>query len=211
MKAINEEKAKKNQNLLQDTCAFCRQLTPDSTEVVLRRTKERVERGDSKAMRQLALYYREGQYGLPRDHTKALDLLRQSAELGNIDANTTLGTFYMAGDMGVGIDEAKSTNYYERAAMGGHVGSRYNLGQMEHCNGNVKRAIRHWQIAAAAGYDEAVMRLVICFKEGAITLEELAGHMQARDKAAIEINSDERNRAKKYLISIGAYTPDTHT
>ena len=93
---------------------------------------------------------------------------------------------------------------HERAAMGGHVLARYNLGQEEYRGGNIKRAIRHWRIAAAAGFDRALMRLVSCFEEGVISLEELAGYMQARDKAAMEMNSDERNRAKKFLISIGA-------
>ena len=55
------------------------------------------------------------------------------------------------------------------------------------------------------------MRLMSCFEHGKLTLEELAGYMQARDKATIEMNSDERNRAKKIAISIGGYTPYTHT
>ena len=206
-RAINEKKAKKNQKLLQDMCAFCRQPTAESTEINIRRIFERVELGDSRAMKQLAMFYRDGDLGLPQDHTKALDLLRQSAELGNIDAINSLGICYSTGDMGVGIDEAKSMMYFEPAAVGGDVIARYYLGQPEFRSGNVKRAIRHWHIAAAAGFDNAVMRLMSCFKEGYLTLEELAGYMQARDKAAIEINSDGRTRVKKYLISMGEYTP----
>ena len=203
--AMNEKKAKKNQNLLLDMCAFCRQPTADSSEITIRRTNERVERGDSHGMKQLALFYLEGEYGLPKDDAKALDLMRQSAELGEIDAKYALAVFSMTGDLGLEIDEAKSIIYFEQAAKGGNVLARFNLGQKEFRNRNFKRAIRHWRIAAAAGYDEAVMRLMSCFEEGVITLEELAGYIQARDKAAIEINSDDRNRAKKIAMSMGAY------
>lgn len=211
-KAINEKKAKKNQKFLQNMCAFCRQPTADSPEIAIRQMEERVELGDSQAMKELALVYREGQQdGVPQDNAKAFHLLRRSVELGNIDAQNQLGMFYLTGNLGLEIDQTKAMVCFERAAASGYVTARYSLGQLEYHGGNVKRAIRHWHIAAAAGFDKAVMRLMSCFEEGFITLEELAGYMQARDKAAIEMNSEERQRAKKFLISIGRYTPYTHT
>ena len=44
--------------------------------------RKRVKLGDPKALCDYGLYYGDGDFGLPVDQTKCIELLRQSAALG---------------------------------------------------------------------------------------------------------------------------------
>ena len=60
----------------------------------------------------------------------------------------------------------KAKHYWELAAIGGNVLARCSLGASEYNVGNVSRAVKHWMIAAAAGYDVALNEIRQAFLEG---------------------------------------------
>ena len=62
-------------------------------------------------------------------------------------------------------DATKAKHYWELAAMGGDVNARHNLGWTEKMEGNMTRAVKHWMIAARAGYDESLKEIRACFFE----------------------------------------------
>ena len=49
--------------------------------------------------------------------------------------------------------------------MAGHEGARCMLGIMENKSGNRERAIKHWKIAASAGYYVAMHALITFSKK----------------------------------------------
>jgi TPR repeat protein len=53
--------------------------------------------------------------------------------------------------------------HYEAAAMAGHGPARSNLGLMELKSGNMKRAVKHWIIAASAGNYGAMYGMITLF------------------------------------------------
>ena len=60
---------------------------------------------------------------------------------------------------GVERDMKKAKHYYELAAMGGNVDARHNLGCIGGHAGNMSRAVKHWMIAAGAGYDDSLKEI----------------------------------------------------
>ena len=55
--------------------------------------------------------------------------------------------------------------HLEATAMAGHEGARCMLGIMENKSGNRERAIKHWKIAASAGYYVAMHALITFYKQ----------------------------------------------
>ena len=76
----------------------------------------------------MAVNHGHGRLGLPVDHAKCMELLRQSADLGFRNAQYNLGIFYEAGEMGLEQNEAEAVKNWMEAAEGGHVLSRNSLG-----------------------------------------------------------------------------------
>ena len=101
-------------------CPFCRTPAPDSEKEIVKRIKKRVEVGDAEAMFNMGCCYSNGEYGLPRDYCKALELWHRAGELGIADAFCNIGKAYHTG-RGVERDQKKADHYYELAARGGHV------------------------------------------------------------------------------------------
>lgn len=79
------------------TCPFCRQSAPDSGEKGVEKIVARVKSGDARAIHELALVYEEGNYGIPVDEVKALELFKRAANLGSSSANYRLGQMHYTG------------------------------------------------------------------------------------------------------------------
>jgi hypothetical protein len=62
-----------------------------------------------------------------------------------------------------GGDLKRAKFHYEAAAMAGHGPARSNLGLMELKSGNMKRAVKHWIIAASAGNYGAMYGMITLF------------------------------------------------
>ena len=64
--------------------------------------------------------------------------------------------------------------------------------------GEIELAIKHWHLAAAAGYDNSMERLWQCFYKGQLSKPDLEKALRAHKAANDEMNSEERQRFAAY-------------
>ena len=172
------------------TCVFCRTPTSDKQEYE-KRTQERIEANDPAALRYRGTTsYNKGNF------RKALKYLTKASELGNIEAYYYLGCMYMYGE-GVEKDMEKAIYHWEKAAIGGHHTARHNLAVEEAKNGNVKKAVKHWIIAAKLGYDVSMKALLPSYKGGYITKDEYGATLRAHQAAVDATKSSQREAAER--------------
>ena len=179
--------------IMKEKCPFCRAPTPDSEECN-ERLQKRVELGDAWSTFSLGCYYRRGDNGFPQDYDKALELFVRAGELGHAVAYNNVGYAYKYGN-GVEIDEKKANHYYELAAMRGNVDARYNLGVGEENAGNMKRALKHYMIAAGDGDDISLKEIQELYTNGHATKDDYAQALRAYQAYLAEIKSTQRNAA----------------
>ena len=184
-------------DLVEQKCPFCRTPAPHSDEEMIERLKKRTEADDAEAKCSLGLYYTNGQYGLPQNRVKALELWNRAAELGVAEAYYNLGIAYKHGD-GVERDEKKANHYYELAAMGGDVDARYNLGCLEGNTGNYDRALKHWMISAGGGMKESLSAIQEIFKIGVATKDDYTKALRVYQAYLGEIKSVQRDEAAAF-------------
>ena len=191
---INSKRAKKELPPLKECCAFCRLPYCDDEEHV-KRCLLRMEKDDCEAYFNMASYYhRGGTDGLPRDESKALELLLRAAELGSTRSMAFLGDVYARGTLGAKIDTGKSREFFERAAKRGNFPARISLGQMEIENNNHDLAIRHWQLAAEGGVPLGMKLVWRNFYRGKLSKGELENTLRAHHNAIEERKSEDRER-----------------
>ena len=99
---INEGKAE-GELLKESPCPFCRAPLPDPHDdsMIVERWEKRIEKGDAFAMRRLGGAYQDGDFGLPVDHSKAVERVSRAADLGLAEACVDLGSWYYAGRIGL--------------------------------------------------------------------------------------------------------------
>ena len=203
----NLERKDKGFPQLDDTCPFCRVPIPDpypSLEL-LERVQKRAALDDGEALKQLGFYYAGGEFGLPVDDDKSLELLHRAADLGNASACDQISHCYKEGSFGLPQDKARARHYAELAAMGGFVLARHSLGVEEWDRGELHLAVRHWKIAAAAGLKESADSLSMTFQKGLLGEKELAQTMKSKDESCKEMNSEQRDRCRAWLKKTGQY------
>jgi hypothetical protein len=193
------------------TCAFCRMRLPQSDEEIVTRLSKRVELKDPNAMNNLALIYGDGGSGLPVDHAKCIELLRQSASLGFPGAHYQLGLFHGNGEMGLQQNEEEANRHHKEAAEGGHLPSRHNIGCKEYNNDNPVAAMRHWRLCSSLGTKRSMECLIVCFEDGLIHHRDLAESIQVMYRARAEMKSDDRDKHIAYLKMAGKYDEDFDT
>ena len=174
-------------------CPFCRTPAP-SAEGSIDLYKKRVEMKDAEAMYGLGCCYSHGQYGLPRDIDKALELWHRAAELGHARAYNNIGVTYNNGH-GMERDMKKANQYYELAAIGGHIIARHNLGGNELQKGNYDRALKHFMVAAGGGHKNSLTAIQEMFKRGVATKEDYTQALRAYQAYLGEIKSPQRDEA----------------
>lgn len=187
--AVQSRATKKEHNI----CPFCRK-PPLSNEETIKRYEERVEMNDPIAFLNMGGFYVNGQFGLPQNIAKALELWHRAGELGNSQAYNNIGSAYDTGD-GVEVDEKKSQYYYELAAVGGCSIARYNLGCEEWNSGKMDRALKHWMIAARDGYSDSLKNINILYTNGDASKQDYAEALRAYQEYLDEIKSDHRDKA----------------
>ena len=192
LKVQNEEKDALGLPWLDLTCPFCRAEWPKNGNLV-ERYEKRMEMGDATAASNIAGWYREGMYGLPRDAAKSFELYNRAVEMGSDSAAYQFGAAYWNGDGEVARDEAKAKEYMELGAARGSLLARYYLGDMEWHHGNTDVAIKHWRVAAAAGYDDALNELREV-SQSKLSEKDLAESVEAHRKATEEMMSENRNQ-----------------
>jgi len=177
------------------SCAFCREPKPKNGSEYVKRLEERIDKGDLKAMVNLAGYYTDGKLGLARDNVKALELFQRAADLGSRNALMKLGICFFSGELGVIPNEEKGVAYFKDATKKGDASARHNLGVIEE-EGNQRHdlAIRHYKLAAAAGVELSTKRLWKYFSLEKLDKAELEETLRAHKEACDEMNSEERKR-----------------
>ena len=170
-------------------CPFCREPAVDDEEENYKRVMERVKVNDPAALQQMG-----GRHCLDGDYDTAVEYLKKAAELGDMDAHYRLATMYYDG-RGVEEDEEKAVYHYEKAAIGGHPQARHNLACHEADNGNVKRAVKHFIIAANLGDDEALESVKKGFMKGCVSKEDYEAALRGHHAAVDETKSEQRAAA----------------
>ena len=179
-----------------DICAFCRTPPAISDEEEIVRIKKLMKAGNAEAYYMLAGCYAQGIKGLSRDMNKANELLLKAGELGCAVAYFNLGNLYLVGN-GVEVDKRKVKYYHELAAMMGFADARHNLGvlEAEGQSGNydracVERSMKHFILAARAGYEASLGIVKGGFKEGMVTKDEFANTLRAYHDRQKEMKSE---------------------
>ena len=126
-----------------------------------------------------------------------MELWLRAGELGDARAYCSVG---YACDHGLGVerDTEKAKHYYELAAMGGDITARHNLGCVEGNAGNTSRAMKHFMISAAAGYDNSLNNIKECFVNGYATKDDFEKALRAHQASKDEMKSDQRDSAAKF-------------
>jgi TPR repeat protein len=122
--------------------------------------------------------------------------------LGNAQAHYHLAGFYHR-ELGVEKDEEKEIRHLEEAAIGGHPLARQNLGSHEWKNGNIERAVKHRIIAATQGCDDSMKSLMIAFRKGHLSKEQLDATLRAHHAAVNATKSPQRLAAEKAYAKAG--------
>jgi tetratricopeptide (TPR) repeat protein len=178
------------------SCPFCR-TTASGEAATTKRMMKRIKANDPAAMCVMGTRrYHEGDY-----HT-AFEYLTKAAELGDPEAHYQLGVMYGKG-FGVAKDKEKAVYHWEKAAIGGHPDARHNLAVTEKANGNIKRAVKHYIIAAKLGFEASMKGLWEAFKDGQITKENLEATLRAHKAAIDETKSSQRGAGEMALKGLG--------
>ena len=93
------------------------------------------------------------------------------------------------------IDTKKANLYYKLAAIEGNVNSRYNLGNSELRAGNVKRALKHYLIAAEGGESDSLKQIQKLYSNGFARKDNYAKALRAYQAYLAEIKSTQRDKA----------------
>ena len=174
-------------------CPFCRTPTPYQEELV-EQYKKRMEVDDAEGIRNLGGCYSDGEFGLPQDHAKALELWHQAAELGNATSYYNIGNAYQTGD-GVERDMKKAMHYYELAAMRGNTDAMHNLGVLEFNAGNMDRALKHDMVAAGCGDNDSLENIKQTFMNGKATKDDYTNALRSYQAYLVDIKSSQRDQA----------------
>ena len=180
-------------------CVFCRTPPSNSSKEQIKRLKKLMDKGNAEAFSTLAGCYADGELDLAQDHRKANELYLKAGELGFAGAYHNLGIVYRRGE-GVEIDDKKAKHYYELAAMGGCVEARNGLGCLEGKAGNSHRAMKHFIMAARAGYKESLDKVKAGYMSGLglVTKDEYVNCLRAYHEQQKEMKSEMREKAAEY-------------
>jgi TPR repeat protein len=184
-------------------CPFCREPEPTDEKEFERLEYAQIEarclKNDHNALFLLGGVYRNGELGKAKDDLKALDCYIRAVELDSPDACTWIGTCYDEGS-GVSVNKEKAALFQRVGALRGEIVARHNVGCSEYNNlGNHEIGIRHWKIAAEAGYQGSLNKLKAIYNADGkepgnefITKEYLNFAYRACHEAQMEVKSEER-------------------
>ena len=190
------------------SCAFCRSPQEYDDAEIVERYQERSRKGDTEALCNLASFYSDGSYGLPKNDAKAYELLNRAADLGCVFAQSFLGQHLALNSRPQYTDywpllafewhRQRGEGMLISAAKGGDVAARHTLGVLEDERGNHSLAIKHYQLAAAAGLDHSMKALWSSFHGNQLSKVDLQNALRAHQAACDEMNSEERERCQAW-------------
>ena len=144
--------------------------------------------------------YRNGTAYTSKDDLKALDFYIRAVELGSPEACINIGYAYNKGN-GVAVNEERVVLLLRVGALRGDILARHNIGCAEYYDfGNHEIGIRHWKIAAEAGFQNSLNKLKKIYADGKqpgkefISKEFLESTFRACHDAQMEVKSEEREK-----------------
>jgi TPR repeat protein len=166
-------------------------VDPNLTDAA-RLLRERAERGEAEAQRQLGNIYARGE-GVPRDYAEAVLWFRKAAERGDAKAQVALAEAYYWGN-GVPRDYAEAVRWARTAAEAGDAEAEYALA-VSYSEGkgvpqDPREALRWYHIAAGQGYAKALNALGYIYRSGAGVPQDYAEAFRWYRKAAELGNAD---------------------
>jgi len=198
IKKQNEEKSTGKK--IAFACPFCRETNPTVGPEYVRQIQARCLQNDPNAFRLMGELYRRGECGLAKDDLKALDYYIRAVELGSAPSCNCIGKNYNEGD-GVAVNKERAALFKRVGALRGDMTARHNIGALEYNFGNHEIGIRHWKIAAEAGYQRSLNGLRSIYnadgkKPGKelISKEYLDFAYRACHGAQMEVKSEEREK-----------------
>ena len=196
IKKQNEEKSAGKKVTF--TCPFCREAIPACVDEEQAQLQARCLKNDHHALRLMGGFHRRGECGKTKDELKALDYYIRAVGLDSPAACARIGTSYNEG-IGVAVDKERAALFERVGALRGDIGARYNIGVAEYDFGNHEIGIRHWKIAAEAGYQLSLDALkgifnTNCVGKEFISKEYLDSVYRACHQAQMEVNSEEREK-----------------
>jgi hypothetical protein len=63
----------------------------------------------------------------------------------------------------------------------------------------MERAVKHWKIAASAGYHKAMHNLLIALRKGHISRESIDSTLAAYNSSCAEMRSEARNASIRFI------------
>ena len=182
-------------------CPFCREPTLTSEEETLRQLQARCLQNDHNAFTVLGHLYLRGELGVPKDDLKALNYFIQAVELGCAEACICIAECFKEGN-GVSINKERVAFFDRIGALRGDIRARHNIGYSEYYNlGNHEIGIRHWKIAAEAGYQPPLDQLKRIYNADGkspgkefISKEEMDAVYRSGHEAQMEVKSEEREK-----------------
>ena len=102
-----------------EECSLCKKAISKSNEERVNRCLDKAIGHNHKAVCVLADCFLRGEWGVPQDISKAIQLWEVAFELGSPAASYNLGVAYLKGD-GVEKDVSRAFEYFAFAAQGGH-------------------------------------------------------------------------------------------
>lgn len=129
---------------------------------------------------------------------KAIENFLRSAELGLPKAYLNLASYYVSDSDIVTTDTDKFFAMTVVGAMKGSHTSRHTLGVLERDWGNIPTAIKHWEIAASAGFQASLDELKKLFRSNDICKDDFRKTLGACLAAQAEEKTDERTRYAKF-------------
>ena len=139
--------------------------------------------------------YADGDNGLEKDVTRAVELFERAAELGVKDAHFFVGCLYGQG-VDVEKDTAKAIRHWEAAAVKGQNIARYNLGIFEGNARNYDLSLQHFVIAAKLGDQDSLNEVKKMFMDGLATKADYADALRGHQTAVEEMRSSDRDEAR---------------
>ena len=177
------------QNIKVQKCPFCRHLLTKTDEETNRKLMKRVAANDPVALGEMGV-----RHMFREEYDAAIECYARAIDLGNVDAHYNLSILYSQGQ-GVEKDKEKELYHLEEAAIAGHPHARFNLGCHEESNGEIKRAVKHFIIAANLGYDRSIKTLKEYYRGGYIEKEDFAAALRAHHAAVDATKSPQRKAA----------------
>ena len=147
------------------------------------------------------LHPTRGELGKAQDDLKALDCWIRAAELGSGEVCVNIGMGYDKG-IGVSVNNEMAALFERVGALRGDIYARNNIGVSEYYNlGNHEMGIRHWKIAAEAGYQDSLDDLKKNFNADGklpgkkfMSNEEMDTIYRSGHEAQMEVKTEEREK-----------------